>query len=106
MDSDDEDGNYLRQVRLREKERELREKRKWEFPQRISSHHEYKVPALEFTKFICSLFALDPAFSMQANTLKKNLLTLCHFKEFSAEVQQGTEPSLVLVIPDVICGNC
>jgi len=106
MDSDDEDGNYLRQVRLREKERELREKRKWEFPHRISSHHEYKVPALEFTKFICSLFALDPAFSMQANTLKKNLLTLCHFKEFSAEVQQGTEPSLVLVIPDVICGNC
>jgi hypothetical protein len=32
MDSDDEDGNYLRQVRIREKERELREKRKWDFP--------------------------------------------------------------------------
>lgn len=32
MDSDDEDGNYLRQARMREKERDLREKRKWDFP--------------------------------------------------------------------------
>jgi len=64
------------------------------------------VPALEFSKFICQIFALDEAFSLQAANLKKNLLTLCHFKEFSPEAMSGNEPSLVLVIPDVICTKC
>lgn len=27
-------------------------------------------------------------------------------KEFSEEVQGGIEPSLILVVPDVICENC
>ena len=31
---------------------------------------------------------------------------MIHCKEFSQEVQGGVEPSLVLVIPDVICDNC
>lgn len=34
------------------------------------------------------------------------MLTLIHYKEFSVEVQKGNEPSLVLVIPDVICPSC
>lgn len=28
------------------------------------------------------------------------------FKEFSQEVVNGREPSLTLVVPDVICGSC
>jgi DNA polymerase epsilon subunit 1 len=38
--------------------------------------------------------------------MKVNLLRMIHCKEFSNEVQGGVEPSLVLVIPDVICDNC
>lgn len=35
-----------------------------------------------------------------------NLLRMIHCKEFSPEAQSGIEPSLILVIPDVICSNC
>lgn len=81
--------------------------KKWEFPSKIGSHNEYRIPALEFTKFICNnVFGLDEEFSNAANVLKKNLIRIMHMKEFSNEVQKGNEPSLVLVIPDVICENC
>jgi hypothetical protein len=52
------------------------------------------------------MFAIDPAFEQQASNLRRNLLTICHIKEFSPEVKAGSEPSLVLVIPDVICQSC
>ena len=52
------------------------------------------------------MFAVDPSFAIESASLKRNLLTLCHYKEFSPEVQKGNEPSLVLVIPDVICHSC
>lgn len=64
-------------------------------------------PALEFTKFITHhIFGLDEAFQMEANQVKMNLLRMIHCKEFSAEAQEGIEPSLVLIIPDVICSTC
>jgi len=34
------------------------------------------------------------------------MLTLLKVKEFSQEVVSGKEPSLTLVVPDVICSNC
>ena len=34
------------------------------------------------------------------------MLTLLKIKEFSQEVVSGKEPSLTLVVPDVICNNC
>ena len=52
------------------------------------------------------VFGLDPAFQQQANVLFRNCLTILRFKEFSQDVQSGKEPSLTLVIPDVICSNC
>ena len=39
-------------------------------------------------------------------TLFRNCLTILRFKEFSQEVVSGKEPSLTLVVPDVICGSC
>ena len=81
--------------------------KKWEFPSKIGSYNEYSQPALEFAKQICvNIFGLDEAFSTEATILKKNLLKLVHEKEFSPQVVQGIEPSLVLVVPDVICEGC
>lgn len=51
-------------------------------------------------------FGLDEAFAHSTAALKRNLLTLLHRKEFSTEVTQGIEPSLILVVPDVICEAC
>ena len=65
------------------------------------------MPALEFAKMICNhVFGLDPAFQVQAQTLLKNMLQLLKVKEFSDEVMKGKEPSLTLVVPDVICPSC
>ena len=64
-------------------------------------------PALEFSKQICNnIFALDEAFLQEANVLKKNLLKIVREKEFAPEVVQGNEPSLILVVPDIICDVC
>ena len=52
------------------------------------------------------VFSLDPAFELNASRLKKNLLRLIHQQEFSPEVMEGKDPSLILVIPDVICEKC
>jgi DNA polymerase epsilon subunit 1 len=81
--------------------------KRWEFPNRIGSYHKYVVPALEFSKFISvHIFGLEDAFHSEAHTLKMNLLRMIRCKEFSEEVQGGIEPSLILVVPDVICENC
>ena len=99
--------NYEKRMQKREKLRRQQERERWEFPQRIGSYNNYSVPALEFTKMIYNhVFSLDPAFELNANTLKKNLLRLIHQKEFSPDVMEGTEPSLILVIPDFICEKC
>lgn len=56
---------------------------------------------------ICNhAFGLGDSFQVATAALMRNLLTSLHAKEFSPEVTQGIEPSLVLVIPDVICENC
>lgn len=65
------------------------------------------MPALEFSKFICNhIFGLDDAFFKEAQQMKVNLLRMVRCKEFSDEAQQGIEPSLILVLPDVICEIC
>ena len=56
---------------------------------------------------ICEhIFGLDPAFQIQAQNLKRNLFRLIQIKEFSEEATKHLEPSLVLVLPDVICEAC
>ena len=93
--------------RQRQKERKQQELRKWEFPSRIGSYNSYTSPALEFAKQVCAnVFGLDEAFSSEATILKKNLLKLINEKEFAPHVVTGVEPSLVLVLPDIICEVC
>lgn len=38
--------------------------------------------------------------------MKRNLLRLIAIKEFSDEATRFMEPSLVLVLPDIICASC
>jgi len=91
----------------REREKAMRERRRWEFPEKIGSHHTYVSPALEFSKFMSThVFGLDDAFHLEAQKIKSNLLRMIHCKEFSSEAQGGLEPSLILVVPDVICDHC
>jgi len=81
--------------------------RMWEFPKRIGSYNDYKNAALEFTKQICkNVFGLDDAFSSAATTLKRNLLKILREQEFSSAAADATEPSLILVLPDVTCDKC
>ena len=80
---------------------------KWEFPEKISSFNDYSKPQLEYTKMVCNhIFGLDSAFSQQTSRLKRNLLRCIHVKEFSEEVIRGVEPSLVMVIPNMVCDLC
>lgn len=73
----------------------------------ISSYNEYAEPPLEYIKLVCEhVFSLDPAFYKEALALKKNLLAEIQVKEFAPEAHTGLEPSLVLVLPDVICKQC
>lgn len=103
----DHKNAHVEARKRREREKLLREKRRWEFPQKIGSHYSYVSPALEFTKFICNhVFGLDEAFHSEAAKVKSNLFRMLHCKEFSPEAQDGVEPSLVLVVPDVICEHC
>ena len=63
--------------------------------------------ALEFAKQVSfNVFGLDEAFFKNVQVLKKNMLDLLHEKEFADHVVNGKEPSLILVIPDVICDLC
>jgi len=100
-------NQYVEQRKRRERERIAKELRRWDFPKTIGSYHKYKSPALEFSKFISThIFGLDEAFYHEAHQLKMNLLRMIRCKEFSDEVQNGLEPSLILVLPDVICDMC
>lgn len=95
--------------RLKEKERRRREMelQRWEFPKHVSSFQAYINPALEYSKMVCEhIFGLDVAFQTQAQNLRRNLLRLIQVKEFSDEATKNKEPSLVLVLPDVICESC
>jgi hypothetical protein len=80
-----QDAHVRARIR-REKEKKLREIKRWEFPSKIGSHHNYVSPALEFSKFICThIFGLDEAFHLEAHNVKMNLLRMIHCKEFSPE---------------------
>jgi hypothetical protein len=59
------ENKYARMQKQREKERKIRENKKWEFPNKIGSYNEFHVPALEFLKQLCNnVFGLDDAFSL------------------------------------------
>jgi hypothetical protein len=70
----------------RERERIQQEKMRWDFPDRIGSHHDYTSPALEFSKMITThIFGIDKTFEQESSQVKANLLRLIHVKEFSTE---------------------
>lgn len=104
---DQEEEEFFRQQKRRQKERIVQELARWEFPQRISSYRQFSVPTLEFSKMLCNhVFGLDESFFVTTGVLFKNMLRIIHQKEFAPEVRTGIEPSLILILPDVICASC
>jgi len=75
------------------------------FPQLPGSHLAMHNAALEFTKSLCAVLALDPALDDQVLSLKRSLLKQLRVAEFSSEAE-FRNPSLSLVLTDVVCGGC
>lgn len=78
------------------------------FPQRAGSHltaAEVGEPALAFVKSVCHVFGLDAAVTDKVALLRKNLVQLLGVREFSAAASFA-DPSLPLVLRDVICPGC
>ena len=109
LDDQEEGGGnrFEKVIRRRERERQLKELKKWDFPSRIGSYNDYKNVALEYAKQLSyNVFGLDEAFFQTVWTLLRNMIAILHEKEFAPQVASGKEPSLILVIPDVICEYC
>jgi len=98
---------YVEARLKRENERKKKEQKRWEFPQRLSSYNEYSQHDVEYAKFVCQhIFGVDEAFHEVATSLLKNLFLKLKAREFSDSVSTSPEPSLVFVLPDVICNSC
>jgi len=76
-----------------------------EFPVLAGSHLKMKNAALEFVKSICAVLALDVPVRHHVDVLKRSLLRLLDFKEFSP-LAQFENPSLKLTMRDVVCTYC
>ena len=75
------------------------------FPVLPGSHLLPRNPALEFTKTVCATLALDPTAADEVDRLKRSLLRLIGVREFAPEAAFAN-PSLQLVVRDLICSYC
>lgn len=62
-------------------------------------------PALEFVKSVIKVISLDSNVTLQTNKLKRDLLRLIGFGEFSP-CSHFKDPCLSYVLPEVICKTC
>lgn len=75
------------------------------FPIRVGSQLTSQLAAVEFIKIITHLIALDEDFQEDVQSIRKNLLKLVGFSDFSKETEYK-EPCISLVLPEIICSNC
>lgn len=76
-----------------------------EFPKKVGAQFKSKHPSLEFIKVITHLIGLDIDLYEDMQSLRKNLLRLIGFSDFSPETE-FIEPCASLVLPEIICGTC
>lgn len=62
-------------------------------------------PALEFTKAVTRVLALDNAVADPVARMRRNMLKLLGVGEFSREAE-WTEPCVPAILPEVICTVC
>lgn len=63
------------------------------------------IPALEFSKAVCKVLALDSAITDPVSRMRRNMLKLIGVGEFS-NAAAWTEPCAPAVLPSVICTAC
>lgn len=76
-----------------------------DFPELFGCKYKLRCPALEFVKYICKILLLDRNIDSQVTKLKRDLFTIINVREFSDEAQ-FVDPSLSLVIPQILCLKC
>lgn len=77
----------------------------FEFPLRVGSQLLTKNSYLEFIKVITFLLGLDSDFTEEVLVLRKNLLKLIGFSDFSPETE-FKELCGSLIVPQIICEKC
>ena len=75
------------------------------FPERVGAKFTSSLASLEFIKVVIHLLGLDSDFQEEVQNVKKNLLKLIGYSDFSQEIEFH-EPCKSLVIPEIICSNC
>ena len=75
------------------------------FPERVGARFTSKLASLEFIKVVTHLLALDDDFQDEVQSIRKNLLRLVGYSDFSVETEFH-EPCVSLVMPEIICANC
>lgn len=76
-----------------------------EFPVKLGVKFTTNYPGLEFVKILMHLLGLEQGLSDEVHKLRKNLLRLLGYSDFSNDAQ-FVEPCAGLVLPEVICKNC
>ncbi|XP_052824360.1 DNA polymerase epsilon catalytic subunit A-like [Octopus bimaculoides] len=76
-----------------------------EFPEPPGSHLKPTCPALEFVKSVLTVLSLDTNVTLQATKLKRDLLRLIGYGEFSPDAV-FKDPCLSFILPEVICKTC
>lgn len=77
----------------------------YSFPSLPGSHLKLQGPVLQLVKSLMQVLSLDKNITIEARTLRKELLALFEVREFSNEAR-FENPSESLKIPHVICDNC
>ena len=75
------------------------------FPSKVGSNFCSKLASLEFIKVVTHILGLDAEFEEEAQGIRKNLLKLVGYSNFSKETE-FQEPCNSLVLPEVICHHC
>lgn len=75
------------------------------FPNKAGAYFSSELGSLEFIKVVTHILGLETEFQEEVQSLKKNLLKLVGYSDFSP-LSQFEEPCRSLVMPEVICYNC
>jgi len=102
-DYDDNENNNINFGQFKKAEQE--KEKLWDFPDRLGSFQNFSNVALEYTKFISEVLAIDSDISDIAYKIKKNALKLMNIEEFSKETE-FIDPCRTFILHDVVCELC
>ena len=78
---------------------------KWSFQPTLGSHLKQTKPDLEFIKFICEVFSIEPLLESSVTVMKRQCLRKLRMTEYDKGAP-FEEPSLELIVPQLTCDKC